>query len=145
MLCWIYSRQETSRQIISSNLSQLPPRLSLLLLFWGVRLPRFPLWRLGWAFLPLFIWWHCDTQQADPTVKEWGLPLTARWTPQVTSFCFNKIHRGAGFAKAKGWGQTEQLVPIGSANHGTVGTCYFSLFVLLRGFELLFEHIPQPP
>lgn len=48
-----------------------------------------------------FIWWHWWKR---------GLPLTARWMPQVTSFCCDKIHWDAGTAQAKGGGQGEQLV-----------------------------------
>lgn len=135
-------QQETSRQIISSSLSQLPPRLSLLLLllfyffFCFLGCQTTPISPLEARFGLFYCFLSDDTATNNKQTRPWkrgGLPLTARWMPQVTSFCFNKIHRGAGFAKAKGRGQTKQLVPIGWANHGTVGTCYFSLFVLLRG------------
>ena len=58
-----------------------------------------------------FLWYLSDdTAHTKSKMVKGGLPLTARWMPQVTSYCFSKIHSHAGFAEAKCGGQGEQLV-----------------------------------
>lgn len=142
-LCWIYSRLGTPRQIISSSLSQLPPRLSLLLLFWGCcQTPPVSLleaW-LGFSAAFYLMTLRHTTSRTD-CEREGGLPLTARWMPQVTRFCFHQIHPGAVSAKARR-NNLFQLVELTMALSQLVT---FPCLFCLGGVELLFEHIPPPP
>lgn len=115
-------KEKKSRWIISTSHSASPPPSYKCTAQWKQPLP----WAFHtkvsghpYYFLPLprktcsvwlfggFIWWHRSHKERD---GERGLSLTARWMPQVTAFCFSKIHSHAGFAEAKGGGQGEQLV-----------------------------------
>lgn len=56
-----------------------------------------------------------------------GLPLTVRWMPQVTHFCFCKMRSHAGESR-RPKGTACSLVPSGWANHGSGGARGVSWF-----------------
>lgn len=79
-----------------------------------------------------------DTTHTKSQIVKGGLPLTARWMPQVTSFCFSKINSHAGFAGAKGGGQGEQLVHLFRLVEQTMAVLELVTFPgLVQGAELL--------
>lgn len=141
------SREEKSRRIISSSHSastlpdhmdpllnwKQPLPLGLLLSCLGVRPPLlFPLWK--WCSVWLlcgFIWWHRSHKKMVKR-REGGGPLTdSEMDATSDNLLFLWTTLRCWLSRLRPKGTTCSLVLFDWANHGTVGTCYFSRFVSL--------------
>lgn len=148
-------QQETSRQIISSSLSQLPPRLSLLLLlfyflfcfvFWGVRLPRFPLWKLGLVFSTAFYLMTLQHTTSRPDreregASHWQLDGCHKWQ----AFVLIKYTEAQALQRRKAEARRNNLFQLVELTMALSELVTFPCLFCLGGFQLLFEHIPPPP
>lgn len=146
-------QQETSRQIIRSSLSQLPPRLSLLLLFYFFVLfsgvsdyPDFPFGGSVWSFLPFFCLMTLQhtTSRANREregASHWQLDGCHKWQ----AFVLIKYTEAQALQRRKAEARRNNLFQLVELTMALSELVTFPCLFCLGGFELLFEHIPPPP
>lgn len=114
--------------------------------FWGVRLPRFPLWRLGLVFSTAFYLMTLQQTTSRPDreregASHWQLDGCHKWQ----AFVLIKYTEAQALQRQKAEARRNNLFQLVELTMALSELVTFPCLFCLGGFELLFEHIPPPP